>query len=117
MQYPVPIKLSAKNIFTNEICFTLYSGLTFFIGANGTGKTQTLKSLRDYFRNNLKTEKVRYLSSNRLGIMEQYRSRVNQYGYSPNDYTFGNIETKTHRLLIETATGDFFTMDEKKMYT
>lgn len=114
MQYPVPIKLSAKNIFTNEICFTLYSGLTFFIGANGTGKTQTLKSLRDYFRNNHKTEKVRYLSSNRLGIMEQYRSRVNQYGYSPNDYTFGDIETKTHRLLIETATGDFFTMDEKK---
>lgn len=57
---------------------------------------------------------VRYLSSNRIGTMEQYRSKINQYNYSSADYQVGNRETKTHRHDIETSEGDFFTMDERK---
>lgn len=58
--------------------------------------------------------KVRYLSSNRIGNMEQYRSKTNQYSYTIDDYTLGDQATKRARLQIETACGDFFAMDERK---
>lgn len=35
-------------------------------------------------------DKVRYLSSNRIGNMEQYRSKTNQYSYTIDDYTLGD---------------------------
>ena len=114
VDYPQLIKVSVENIFSHEVSISLNSSITFFIGANGSGKTQTLKALRDKFKNTFKDQKVRYLSSNRMGMMEQYRSQVNQYGYSPNDYSIGDRAMKTQRLSIETATGDFFTMDDKK---
>lgn len=59
-------------------------------------------------------KKVRYLSSNRIGGMEQYRSRINQYSHSASEYQVGTIQTKAARHEIETSTGDFFTMDERK---
>ena len=46
--------------------------------------------------------------------MEQYRSKINQYTYTTDDYTFGDQATKRARLQIETACGDFFAMDERK---
>lgn len=114
MEYPYVCKLQVNNVFDNEIEITLYSGVTIFVGPNGSGKTQTLKKMRDYFKNKLESSKVRYLSSNRLGEMEQYRSRVNQYSRSPNDYQVGSRETKRVRHEIETVSGDFFAMDDKK---
>ena len=65
-------------------------------------------------RNEVGSNKVRYLSSNRIGNMEQYRSKINQYTYTTDDYTFGDQATKRARLQIETACGDFFAMDERK---
>ncbi len=114
MEYPYVCKLQVNNIFDTKIEITLYSGVTIFVGPNGSGKTQTLKEMRDYFKNNLGTNKVRYLSSNRLGEMEQYRSRVNQYSWIPDDYQVGSRETKQARHEIETVSGDFFAMDDRK---
>ena len=65
-------------------------------------------------RNEVGSNKVRYLSSNRIGNMEQYRSKINQYTYTTDNYTFGDQATKRARLQIETACGDFFAMDERK---
>lgn len=115
MNYPYTIKLNVNKIFEdNEVDITLYSGLTTFVGTNGSGKTQTLKVLRDKLKSTLGKEKVRYLSSNRLGTMEQYRSKINQYNYDTNDYSVGDQKAKEARHEIETASGDFFTLDDRK---
>ena len=46
--------------------------------------------------------------------MEQYRSKVDQYRYTADAYSIGNQEMKRVRHEIETANGDFFTMDDRK---
>lgn len=115
MEYPKKLKLEVNKIFgSEEVAITLYSGLTTFVGANGTGKTQTLKALRDCLKVQLGHNKVRYLSSNRIGSMEKYRSQENNYMTVPDNYSVGDQETKKVRHEIETAKGDFFTMDERK---
>lgn len=114
MEYPHVCKFKVNNVFDDEIEITLYSGLTTFVGSNGSGKTQTLKSMKNYFENRLGEGKVRYLSSNRLGEMEQYRSKVNQHDYKPENYEVGDRNKKRVRNKIETVSGDFFTMDDKK---
>lgn len=106
MEYPSIYKSS------RDFEIKLYSGLTIFVGPNGSGKTRTLKEMRDYFKS--KGDKVRYLSSNRLGEMEQYRSKTDQYFYSIDNYSVGSLEKKGVRKDIETISGDFFAMDEKR---
>ena len=115
MKYPKTLNVKVENIFGDQdVQITLYSGLTIFVGTNASGKTQTLKKIRDIMKNEVGSNKVRYLSSNRIGNMEQYRSKINQYTYTTDDYTFGDQATKRARLQIETACGDFFEMDERK---
>ena len=115
MEYPHTLHFNLEKIFGNqEVQITLYSGLTILVGTNASGKTQTLKKIRDIMKSELGGNKVRYLSSNRIGNMEQYRSKTNQYSYTIDDYTLGDQATKRARLQIETASGDFFAMDERK---
>ena len=115
MKYPKTLNVKVENIFGDQdVQITLYSGLTIFVGTNASGKTQTLKKIRDIIRNEVGSNKVRYLSSNRIGNMERYRSKIDQYTYTTDDYTFGDQATKRARLQIETACGDFFAMDERK---
>ena len=115
MKYPKTLNVKVENIFGDQdVQITLYSGLTIFVGTNASGKTQTLKKIRDIMKNEVGSNKVRYLSSNRIGNMEQYRSKINQYTYTTDDYTFGDQATKRARLQIATACGDFFAMDERK---
>lgn len=115
MKYPKTLNVKVENIFGDQdVQITLYSGLTIFVGTNASGKTQTLKKIRDIMRNEVGSNKVRYLSSNRIGNMERYRSKIDQYTYTTDDYTFGDKATKRARLQIETACGDFFAMDERK---
>lgn len=54
------------------------------------------------------------MSSNRIGLMEQCRSQCDQYNYDRTDYSFGGQAVKKMRERIETATGDFFTMDARR---
>lgn len=115
MDFPNTLNLQVKHVFGNqEIPITLYSGFTTFVGTNASGKTQTLKALRDKLKATIGADKVRYLSSNRIGTMEQYRSKTNQYDYSVDSFNIGDRKVKKVRQQIETATGDFFTMDECK---
>ena len=115
MKYPKTLNVKVENIFGDQdVQITLYSGLTIFVGTNASGKTQTLKKIRDIMKNEVGSNKVRYLSSNRIGNMERYRSKIDQYTYTTDDYTFGDQATKRARLQIETACGDFFAMDERK---
>ena len=115
MEYPYVHNFYVKNIYGEQpVQITIYSGLTVFVGPNASGKTQTLKALRTSLKKVFGSEKVRYLSSNRIGTMETYRSRVGQYTYSPDDYIVGDRNNKKSRKEIEIAAGDFFTMDEKK---
>lgn len=115
MEYPYEIAVKVSPIFgDDEVKITLYSKLTTLVGTNASGKTQALKAIRDTLKEKLGADKVRYLSSNRIGTMEQYRSKTNQYNYSPDNYTFGDRDSKNVRQQIETASGDFFTMDDRK---
>ena len=115
MTYPEPLTFKVPNLFNNqEVTINLYSGLTTFVGLNASGKTQTLKTLRNELRRKYTTNSVRYLSSNRIGTMENYRSKVNQGTYSVDNYSIGDQNTKNSRKEIETATGDFFAMDDRK---
>lgn len=115
MNYPYKCNLKVSKIFgEQEVAITLYSGLTTFVGANASGKTQTLKALRDHFKSTIGNDKVRYLSSNRIGVMEQYRSKTNQYFYPEDSFNVGGQEAKQIRHEIETASGDFFAMDDRK---
>ena len=113
MEKVIDCKFNVPHVFNeHEVTLTLYKGLTFLIGPNGTGKTQTLHSLRDFLQRQKK--KVRYLSSNRIGMMEQCRSQCDQYSHDRTDYSFGGQSAKKMRERIETATGDFFTMDARR---
>lgn len=112
MNYPFECNLHIPNFFNEEeIKITLFSGLTTFVGPNGSGKTQVVKSLRNFLKQN---NSVRYLSSNRIGNLEVYRSKTSGNSYFVNNFNLGGENEKKHRHEIETANGDFFTMDEKK---
>lgn len=115
MNYPHEIKIKVNNIFGDkEVKITLNSGVTTFVGTNASGKTQTLKEIRNKLKSTIGDDKVRYLSSNRIGTMEQYRSQTSPYFYDINDYSVGDQRGKISRHKIEIANGDFFTMDDRK---
>ncbi len=115
MDYPHTLRFKVSKVFgAQDVEVTLYSGLTTFVGTNASGKTQTLKILRDKLKKEIGKQKVRYLSSNRIGMMEQYRSKTNQYSYEADNFTLGGQDLKRARHELETASGDFFTMDDRK---
>lgn len=51
-----------------------------------------------------------------LEIMERYRSKIDQYTYTTDGYTFGDQATKRARLQIETACGDFLQWMNERMF-
>lgn len=114
MKYPYRCAFSVNKVYNEKITINLYSAITVFVGPNGSGKTQTLKNLRDFMRSRFGDNRVRYLSSNRFGEMEQYRSRTSEFAPDAGGYSVGSKGTKAARRQIETVTGDFFAMDEKK---
>lgn len=114
MQYPYNCSIHVGKIFDETISIVFYSPITVFVGANGLGKTQTLKSLRDALRKTFGNKQVKYLSSNRIGTMELYRSKSDNNSREPNSFSFGGKYEQENRHIYETAMGDFFTLDEKK---
>ena len=78
MEKVIDCKFKVLQVFgAQDVSLTLYKGVTFLVGANGTGKTQTLRALSQFLRS--QKMKVRYLSANRIGNMEPYRSKCNRY--------------------------------------
>lgn len=115
MSFPINATISLPNVFIDEsINLTFNSGLTILVGPNGSGKTQVMKNLKYSLQSSINGKLIRYLSSNRIGTLEQYRSKTNQYHYGEESATLGGIEIKKSRHQIEIASGDFFTLDERK---
>jgi energy-coupling factor transporter ATP-binding protein EcfA2 len=117
MEFPVEIEINltqAKipNISTRNI--TINSGITIFLGPNGSGKTQLLRGLRGSLRSLSPTpKKVRYVSAGRLGPLENYRSNYDgQRGDVPNfdNAQYGAKGVLQYRHQSETVLGDFGTL-------
>lgn len=121
--YPLSLNLreplTAVGVFNDpNVTVNFNSGLTFLVGPNGSGKTQLMKNLKPRLSIKLRDFGVngclRYLSSNRIGDLEAYRSQTRTYAPNKNDISVGDLETKKIRHNIEVATGDFFTLDERR---
>jgi len=111
MIYPIEKEVEIDEL---KIKLTFNSGLTILIGPNGAGKTRILKRLKRSNFSGINSSQIRYLSSNRIGDLEQYRSKTNQYNYNADHYNLGDIDTKKAKHEIEIAKGDFFVMDDRK---
>lgn len=115
MSYPIESVISLPEVFLDEsIRLTFYSGLTILVGPNGSGKTQVMRKLKDDLKSKVDGKLVRYLSSNRIGTLEQYRSKTTPYYQDYNSVNLGGIDAKNKRHELEVATGDFFALDERK---
>lgn len=115
MSYPIESVISLPEVFLDEsIKLTFYSSLTIFVGPNGSGKTQVMKKLKYDLKSKVDGKLVRYLSSNRIGTLEQYRSKTTPYYQNYDSVNLGGMDTKNKRHELEVATGDFFALDERK---
>jgi predicted ATPase len=115
MSFPIVINYSIPHLFNDsEQTINLNGGLTTFVGANGCGKTQVLKQLKNKLSPYTNGRKVRYLSAGRLTILEFYRSNIqgnNQQ--NADDAGFGGKKDSRYRHDSETAFGDFHTLNAR----
>ncbi|WP_081058894.1 ATP-dependent nuclease [Burkholderia cepacia] len=95
---------------------TLHSGLTVFIGPNGSGKTQLLRGLQSVMRHHSAGRKVRFISAGRIGTIENARSDFDGHRNGNPMYEsarFGNKHDLERRHAIETLNGDFQTLSQR----
>jgi len=119
MNFPfeVTINLSQSRIpNVQNRTIKVYSGITTFLGPNGSGKTQLLRGLKSSLYNHLNEKKIRYISAGRLGVMERYRSDYEGYGGNSIEFDsaqFGDKSSVSRRHNNETVKGDFETLSER----
>jgi len=114
--FDITINLSQSNIKgVQNKTIKIYSGLTTFLGPNGSGKTQLLRGLKISLSNHLNGKKIRYVSAGRLSPMEYFRSDTAGYGskIQYDDAEFGDKQSLTRRHISETVLGDFATLSER----
>ena len=94
---------------------TIYSGITTFVGPNGSGKTQLMRGLKRAVTQLIPGKKVRYVSAGRLGPIESYRSDFDgqRGGANYDGATYGNQSSMARRHLTETVLGDFASLSER----
>lgn len=117
MNFPINIKYTINHLFNNqEQTLTLQNALTIFVGANGSGKTQVMRSLKN--NSSLKQicskKQIKYLSPGRLAFLESYRSNI-QGNHIPNhdEAKFGGQNIAQYRHESESGFGSFHTLAQR----
>ncbi len=95
---------------------TIYSGITTFVGPNGSGKTQLMRGLKRAVAELIPGKKVRYVSAGRLGPIESYRSDFDgrRGGVNYDSATYGDQSSMGRRHLTETVLGDMASLSERQ---
>ena len=115
MSFPISVNYQIPHLFAgNEQTLTLNSGLTTFVGANGSGKTQVMRFLKDknLLRNYTNGKQIKFLSAGRLSFLEEFRSNVtgNQQVPQYDNANFGGQYFTERRHLSETGYGVLHTL-------
>jgi energy-coupling factor transporter ATP-binding protein EcfA2 len=115
--FEVTINLAHSKIagITNPV-IKVFSGITVFLGPNGSGKTVLLRGLKTSLSQHLGGKRVRYVSAGRLGVMEHFRSDYDGHRGGAirfDDAELGNKGSLSARHNNETVTGDFATLSER----
>lgn len=118
MDFPneVRIELSQEGIQgIDSRKVTIHSGITTFVGPNGSGKTQLMRGLKRAVAQLLPGKKVRFVSAGRLGPIETYRSDFDgrRGGVNYDQATYGDQSSMARRHLTETVLGDFASLSER----
>ncbi|MEJ1393502.1 MAG: AAA family ATPase [Candidatus Sedimenticola sp. (ex Thyasira tokunagai)] len=119
MEFPteININLNLANVLNIQPkSIKIYSGITTFLGPNGSGKTQLLRSLKQAIAPHASGKKVRYVSAGRLGPLENFRSDYDgQRGGIPryDQAQYGDKSSMQRRHANETVTGDYATLSER----
>lgn len=116
MSFPVEITYKIPKLFgEQQKSFLLYSGLTIFVGPNGSGKTQVMRHLKNKLRWYAESRKVRYLSAGRIAPFENFISNsTGQQGKPQYDKAkLGGKEHNQYRHNAETGFGDFHTLSSR----
>jgi predicted ATPase len=119
MDFPTQININLRHSNIQNAqpkSIHIYSGITTFLGPNGSGKTQILRGLKQDIVQYASGKKVRYVSAGRLGPLENFRSDFDgQRNGNPNyeKAQYGDKQSMQRRHANETVTGDFATLSER----
>ena len=118
MKYPFEVSITSNILFEKKsFKLNFNSCCTFFVGPNGSGKTQIMRELRSVLSQKAEGRKIRYLSAGRMSPLENYRSNYDgRRGTTPryDDATFGGKDYRQYRHQSETVYGDFHTLSIRK---
>jgi hypothetical protein len=106
-----------SQVATEPVSVTLNSGLTIFIGPNGSGKTRALRAVRSELKAKLaqsgRALSVRYIGAGRAAPFEIFRSASFSLGANSEPAAVGHRSLTARRLEIESLVGDIMALEER----
>lgn len=127
MEFPLEITSSMRaSDSSHNISIQIRDGITVFLGPNGSGKTQLMRSIKHSFEKLMVqpgpnealplNKKVRFVSAGRIGMLEQYRAdwdgnRSADLRYDQARY--GSKSDASRRHKYETLQGDILTLSQR----
>jgi hypothetical protein len=101
----------------------VFSGLTVFVGPNGTGKTQLLRACAAQASiflheaaslNGIPPKKVRYISTGRMAPFERFRAAIDSpHGRLHDVAAVGHYSYRTNWEHLESSIGDYFELERR----